>query len=223
MVDIVTGIFKDALQDYLFLLNRGYPEKPAVKLVGDRYRLGSVERIALYRGLTSEEKALRRRAKITVDTKGEKLYIDGYNVLFTLMNYLFGKLIFIGNDGLMRDCGETYGKIENETLFYRAVDLLLDYIGGCKPAVINIYFDSQVSGSAQHVNGVEKRLEVKKLAGDVLLVKSADEELKEKTEGIIATCDSEIIDNSECRVVDLTRGALENNFKIKILDLGTFS
>ncbi|MCK5056086.1 MAG: DUF434 domain-containing protein [Candidatus Aminicenantes bacterium] len=221
MVDIVTGIFKDALQDYLFLLNRGYPEKPAVKLVGDRYRLSSVERIALYRGLTSEEKALRRRAKITVDTKGKKLYIDGYNVLFTLMNYLFGKLIFIGNDGLMRDCGETYGKIENETLFYRAVDLLLDYIGGCKPAVIKIYFDSPVSGSEQHVNGVEKRLEVKKLAGDVLLVKSADEELKEKTEGIIATCDSEIIDNSECRVVDLTRGALENNFKIEILDLGT--
>ncbi|MFC2155033.1 DUF434 domain-containing protein [Acidobacteriota bacterium] len=222
MVDIVTARFKEALRDYFFLLNRRYPEKPAVKLVGDRYRLGSVERITLYRGITSEEKALRRRAKIVADIKGENLYVDGYNVLFTIMNYLFGKFIFIGCDGLVRDCGEAYGKVENETLFCRAVDLLLGYIGGCEPALIEIYFDSPVSGSALHVNGVEKRLGGKELAGDVLLVKSADEELKEKTAGIIATCDSEIIDNSQCRVVDLARKALENNFKIEILDLSAF-
>ena len=65
-------------------------------------------------------------------------YIDGYNVLFTIMNYLFGKFIFTGNDGLLRDCGEVYGKVENEALFYRAVDILLEYLKKGEPAAIEI-------------------------------------------------------------------------------------
>ena len=154
--------------------------------------------------------------------KDKKIYIDGYNVLFTIMNYLFGKLVFIGSDGFLRDCGEGYGKIEDESKFYRAVDLLLEYIAACETATVGIYFDSPVSGSALHVNGVEKRLKEAKLPGEVLLVKFADKELKEKDEGIIATCDSEIIDSTACRVVDLARRVLEKNFEIEILDLGLF-
>lgn len=218
---MVTDVFKEALLDYFFLLNRGYPEKAAVKLVGDRYRLNSLERITLYRGITSKRKASQRKAKITHDLKGKKLYIDGYNVLFSMMNYLLGKLIFIGNDGLLRDCGEVYGRVENETHFYRAVDLLIEYIVECEVSKVEIYLDSPVSGSALHVSGIEKRLAEKGLKGEVFLVQSADETLKEKREGIFSTSDSEIIDCADCQVTDLARAVLELKFGAEILDLGT--
>mgnify|MGYP001028027859 CR=1 FL=1 len=222
MADIVSEEFKEALRDYFFLLNRDYPEKAAVKLVGDRYRLNSVERLTLYRGITSGAKAPARNAKITASFKREILYIDGYNVLFTVMNYLFGKFIFLGNDGLLRDCGEVYGKVENDALFVRAADILLEYLKTGEPAAIEIYFDSPVPGSTLHVSGLEKRLSAADLTGKVLAVKSADDELKEKSEGIVATSDSEIIDCTGCRIADVARGALEKKFEIEILDLGTF-
>ena len=181
MSDIVTDVFKDALRDYYYLLNRDYPEKPALKLVGDRYRLKGIERITLYRGITSKEKALARKLKLTAaPLKEKKLYIDGYNVLFTMMNYLLGKLIFTANDGFLRDCGEVYGKVENATLFYRAVDLLLEYTGKSGVRAIEIYFDNAVPGSTTHVREVEKKLAEIKINGKVVPVKSADAELKKR-------------------------------------------
>lgn len=219
MIDIVTDVFKEALRDYFFLLNRDYPEKAALKLVGDRYRLSSLERVTLYRGITSKDKALQRRGKITVDLKGEEIYIDGYNVLFSMMNYLLGKLIFIGNDGLLRDCGEVYGKVKNETLLYRAVDILLDFLRVCGASRVEIYFDSPLTGSTRHVREVGKKLEAAGLKGKALSVKSADDELKEKKGGIIATSDSEIIDCSASQVADIARAALVKSFGIEILDL----
>ncbi|MCK4763030.1 MAG: DUF434 domain-containing protein [Candidatus Aminicenantes bacterium] len=217
---MVTEKFKDALQDYYFLLNRDYAEKPAVKLVGDRYRLSSVERLILYRGVTSGKKAPARKAKLSADLKGKKLYIDGYNVLFTIKNYLLGRPVFLANDGFMRDCGEVYGKVENETFFFRAVDLLLEYLCGCGVSAVEVFFDSPTSGSENHAGEVEKRLAAVGTAGEVFLVKYADRELRKKKDGVIATSDSEIIDAVDCPAADLAREVLETNFGINLLDLG---
>jgi hypothetical protein len=221
MVDVVTGLFIEALRDYFFLLNRSYPEKATIKLVGDKYRLNGLQRLTLYRGITSRERAKERKKKITADLKAKMVYIDGYNVLFTIMNYLFGKFIFIANDGLLRDCGEVYGKVKNETLFYKAVDIFFDYIGTRTPAGFEIYFDSPVSKNELHVSAVKKKMSQAELKGKVLSVKSVDHELKEKNAGLLATSDSEIIDAAACRIIDLGRGILEKNFGIEILDLAT--
>ncbi len=222
MVDIASDVLMEALGDYFLLLNRGYPERPTVKLVGDRYRLTRGERMTLYRGITSKDKALARQARITTDLKGRELYIDGYNVLFTLVNYLMGKLIFIGNDGILRDCGEVYGKVENEKLFYRGVNFLLEFITRSGTGRVEIYLDRTRAESDLYSRELGKRLVEAGIAGEVFLVKSADRELIKKKDGIIASSDSEIIDATDCQIADLARQALETKFGIKILDLGNF-
>jgi hypothetical protein len=221
MKDLISESFKAALKDYFFLRNREYPEKPALKLVGDRYRLTGIQRIVLFRGVAPVVKALRREAKISAadELKKKKLYLDGYNVLFTIMNYMLGKPVFIGNDGILRDAGD-YGAIENERIFYQAMEVLVDFTGACGTASLVIYLDGSVPGSSTHRDVLHDKVSQFDFPAEVCLVRSADKELKRKKGGVIGTSDSEIIDAVECPVVDAARHILEKQFNTNIPDLG---
>jgi len=219
MKNVLTDAFKLAARDYSFLLDNGYPERPTLKLVGDRYRLTRSQRTVLFRGITSTGNARSRRSKITREPEGKKLYVDGYNVLFTIMNYLLGKPVFISRDGFMRDSGGTYGGMEDETFFYKAVDLLFVFIKAIEVGPVIIYLDFPVSGSASHKNELERRMRRAEIEGEVVLAKPADAELKGKTGGIIATSDSGIIDAVDCRIFDLARRCLEENYEPDIPDI----
>jgi hypothetical protein len=221
--NLLTTAFKNAITDYYYLLNKNYPEKETLKLVGDRFRLTGVQRTVLFRGITSKEKALKRKAKLIAleNSKGKILYIDGYNILFTIMNYLLGKVIFIGNDGILRDSGGTYGKIESETTFYQSANLLLDFIPGSTFQEMTIYLDSPVSNSSSHLIQLEKQVQQKKIKGKIHLTQSVDHRLKQINDAVIATSDSRIIDHTPGKIIDLARRALETTYEIAILDLGS--
>lgn len=220
---MITDAFKDALTDYYYLLNKNYPGKETLKLVGDRFRLTGVQRTVLFRGISSKENALNRKAKlIPLENLKEKiLYIDGYNVLFTMMNYLLGKAIFIGNDGILRDSGENYGKIENETTFYQSANLLMDFIHKNAPREVAIYLDTPVSNSSSHLDRLEKQVQQKKIKGKIHLTREVDQQLRQINDGAIATSDSQIIDCTAGKIIDLARSALETTYGITILDLGS--
>jgi hypothetical protein len=223
--NLITNAFKDALTDYYYLLNKKYPEKETLKLVGDRFRLTGVQRTVLFRGITSKKNALKRKTKLIPleNSKGKILYIDGYNVLFTIMNYLLGKTVFIGNDNILRDSGGTYGKIENETTFYQSANLLIDFIPGSALQEVTIYLDSPVSSSSSHLNQLEKKIQQKKIKGKIYLTRWVDHRLKQINEGVIATSDSQIIDQTPGKIIDLARNILENTYGISILDLGSLT
>lgn len=215
----MTESFKNVLRDYSYLMDNGYPARPAAKLVGDRYGLTGFERVVLFRGITSREKARSRRSKIIHDLKSKRLYVDGYNVIFTVMNYLTGKSLFIANDGMVRDSGETYGDIEDETLFYKAVDLIFDFIKTNGVSVVVIYLDGPVSGSVSHRDELERRFRNLGIEGEVVVVKRVDGKLKGNSDGVIATSDSEIMDGVDCGIYDLPRKVLENNYTMDLQDL----
>ena len=223
--NLITTAFKNAITDYYYLLNKNYPGKETLKLVGDRFRLTGVQRTILFRGITSKEKALQRKTKLITleNSKGKILYIDGYNVLFTMMNYLLGKPIFIGNDGILRDSGGNYGQIENETTFYQSANLLLDFIPGSAFQEVNIYLDSPVSNSSSHLERLEKHVQQKKIKGKIHLTRPVDHRLIQinDSSGVIATADSQVIDHTVGRIIDLARSALETTYGITILDLGS--
>jgi hypothetical protein len=221
--NLLTTAFKTAITDYYYLLNKNYPEKETLKLVGNRFRLTGVQRTVLFRGITSKEKALKRKAKLITleNSKGKILYIDGYNVLFTMMNYLLGKVIFIGNDNILRDSGGAYGKIENETTFYQSANLLLDFIPGSAFQEVTIYLDSPVSNSSSHLIKLEKHVQQKKIKGKIHLTQPVDHLLKQINDAVIATSDSQIIDHTPGKIIDLARSALETTYGIAILDLGS--
>lgn len=82
---------KAAIGDYRLLLDRGYPVTATIKLVGDRYRLDRSERFILFRGVLDEASSAFIRGKILVTLAPEsEIGVDGYNVLFTLINYRRG-------------------------------------------------------------------------------------------------------------------------------------
>ena len=221
--NLITNAFKDALTDYYYLLNKNYPEKETLKLVGDRFRLTGLQRTVLFRGITSKKNAsIRKSKRIPIeDLKGKELYIDGYNVLFTVMNYLLGKMVFIGNDGILRDSGGAYGKIEKEEIFYKAANTLLDFVQQQKIENITIYLDQPVSNSQSHVMQIKKKMQEEKITGEVRLLQAVDNRLKQIKDGVIATSDSEIIDQTPGKIIDLARIILETTYGITILDLGS--
>jgi hypothetical protein len=223
--NIITNAFKNALTDYYYLLNKNYPEKETLKLVGDHFRLTGPQRTVLFRGITSKKKAsIRKSKRIPIeDLKGKELYIDGYNVLFTIMNYLLGKMVFIGNDGILRDSGGAYGKIEKEEIFYKAATTLMDFLQQRNIENITIYLDEPVSNSQSHVSLIEKKMQEEKIKGEVRLLHSVDHRLKQIKDGVIATSDSEIIDRTPGKIIDLARTTLEDTYGITILDLGNLT
>ncbi len=219
---MITNAFKNALTDYYYLLNKNYPEKETLKLVGDRFRLTGVQRTVLFRGITSKKNASNRKSKrIPIeDLKGKALFIDGYNVLFTVMNYLLGKMVFIGNDGILRDSGGAYGKIEKEEIFYKAAGTLMDFLQQRNIENITIYLDEPVSNSQSHVIQL-KKMQEEKIKGEVRLLHSVDNRLKQIKGGVIATSDSQIIHHTPGKIIDLARSTLETTYGITILDLAS--
>ncbi|MBI4645006.1 MAG: DUF434 domain-containing protein [Bacteroidia bacterium] len=210
--------FYKAVKDYFYFIDRKYPEKLCVKIVGDHYRLSGAARNALFRGITSGENAEKREKKLTSAIQGEELFIDGYNVIFTIMNYRDGKPVFICNDGFLRDSGGQHGKIRNENIFNEAILAITEFLVKMQPAKITVYLDNPVSHSEEHSQFIEKNLRNANLPASCELVKSADEPVKQIKKGIIASSDSAVIDASHVKVADLARQVIETNYNSRFFN-----
>ena len=64
MISPRDGDITAAAHDYRWLLDRGYPDQGALKLVGDRYRLSRTGRAVLYRGVFSARDSRRRSGRL---------------------------------------------------------------------------------------------------------------------------------------------------------------
>ena len=151
--------------------------------------------------------------------KGKQLIVDGYNVLFSLLNYRQGRTLFIATDHLLRDAGSLHGNIRNEPLFLECVNLLMEYLPGQMPASIEIFLDSPVSHSLKHARMISELLVKHHLKGNCHVVRSADWALKQFQDGIIATSDTVIIEKTGIPVFDLPRNILESLFNARFIDL----
>lgn len=211
--------FSKAAKDYLFLLNRGYPETPAVTLVGNRYRLDKTERMILFRGICSSPRAITRRDKLSASSPGETLTIDGYNLLFTLLNYRLGKRMFLGYDGFLRDAGGTHGRFSERELFISLAGEMIRFLKTLGVAKIKFYLDSPVSHSAEHARALRRILEETGLPGECITCDSADFRVKQAKEGLVVTSDTAIIDSTPLPVFDGARNFLQDRFGASFLDL----
>jgi hypothetical protein len=207
---------KQAAEEYLWMLSRGYPQSPALKLVGDKFMLPRDMRQILYRGIVADEQAQLRHKKIGAITEGDLVLIDTYNVLFTVNNYLLGRPVFISNDGLMRDAGEMRGRIINKPQFSRSVSLMLDVLLMWKGATYVHYLDEPVSHSGRLSMELCKDMVQMGIEGDAFTVQSPDQMLKMKKSDAICTSDGGIIDHYEGKVVDLPRFLLQHYFQADI-------
>lgn len=206
-----------AAADLRWLFNQGYPQTASIKIVGDRHRLSKADRQMLYRGVTSAEAASRRQALITpfIGVADHSLGVDGHNVLLTIANYISGIPVFEADDGLIRDIGSMHGRLHDNNVMKRSLNLTAEALLSLKPSRLSVFFDAPISHSRDHAAYLESRLmsEVDSTFPAVVAVAdSGDRALKEADVNLIATSDSALIDAAGIPVVDLARYILEGEF-----------
>jgi len=204
---------RQAAEEYLWILSKNYPQRSALKLVGDKFMLEGEIRQVLYRGIVPEKQAKTRIEKIGTIGMGDLVLIDTYNVLFTVNNYLLGKPIFISNDGMLRDAGEMRGRIINKPQFSRSVSMMLEILQLWPEATFIHYLDEPISHSGRLSIELCKDMVQMGIDGDALTVKSPDEALKQERSDAICTSDGEIIDHYQAKIIDLPRYILQHNFQ----------
>lgn len=217
--NIVNNDFVLACRDYYYLVDRHYPERGVLKLVGDRYRLTGDQRTVLYRGIASAKRSELRKQLLTQSVSGCKLLVDGYNVLFTLINYRFGKIMFISTDNILRDAGSLHGKLRDFSTLTSCITLMIDCISAQSPARVEIYLDSPVSHSEKHAALIRDSMAENNIDGDCIVLKSADWALRHGTDCILATSDTGIIEKAGLPVFDLPRNILSEAYNAEFLQL----
>lgn len=205
--------FLKAATDYLLLLEKAYPQKSILKLVGDKYQLVNTERSMLFRGIATNQNCQFRKDKhITHLQKGSKLFIDGYNVIRMIGSYLAGKVVFVSMDGFLRDAAEMHRSILKDKVLNHTLTLLIGFLTEIKVSELTIYLDEPISKSGELASDLNCRLLNARLNGLARTVHSPDHFLKETTEGIVCTADSAVIDNCQVKVFDLAKEVLEFNY-----------
>jgi len=205
--------FKIATQDYRYLLNKDYPQKALLKLIGDRYRLSKLERNCLFRGIVKNRKSESRQRKIISGkkVKNKSLGIDWYNILITVESYFKGYPIFISDDNIVRDSSAIHGSYRISKVTDRVISEILNVLHLLNPANIEVFLDSPISHSGKMAELLRQNMEkCFSFPFNIEVVPSADYPLK-NYKGIVSSSDSIILEQAE-KVFDLSRFVLKKCF-----------
>jgi hypothetical protein len=195
--------FLKATEDFRYLLNRGYPRKTTLELVGNRYGLTSDERHLLHRGVfSSSDSQARQKKRISIqEVRNKDLAIDGHNVLITIEAGLSRRPLILGDDGFIRDISGLSGSFKKTESTEKAIQFIIHTIKIIKPRQTLFLFDAPISMSGELAQEVRSQLKRENLLGEAMAVK-VPEKILIGFPGIIATSDTAIIDQSK-KVLDL--------------------
>lgn len=217
---------RSAVEDYAWLLTRGYAELSALKLVGDHLGLTQRQRMAVRRSTCSDH-ALHTRESRRAEPEaisGRALLIDGYNVLITIESALSSGLVFVGRDGCYRDIASVHGTYRKVEETIPAVDLILRSVNETGVADAAILLDRPVKNSGRLRALIEERAGAgapttsKPLAWHVELCDSPDARLVE-SDAVVATSDSVVLDRC-ARWVNLAAWIIDRNIpSATVIDL----
>ena len=186
---------REAVADFSMLLTKGYADKSALKLVGDRFSLTQRQRLAVMRSSCSDQQRqsrLERRVPVE-DLAGRPIAIDGYNLLITIEAAMSGGLIFQGRDGCFRDLASihgTYRKVEETVPAVRVIRGFLTEIGVAEALWL---LDSPVSNSGRLKTLLAQLARENDWPWEIRLTISPDAELS-KMDTIVVSTDSVILD-----------------------------
>lgn len=212
---------KNAIKDYLYFLEKDYSVKSVLKLISDHYRLSKEERTLLFRGVFKKDICMKRKKNIALlkEIKNKSIHCDGFNIIFTVLSYLYGIKTFIGLDGILRDASESHNTVKRDNFFIKVIAYLLNCLKSINPQNIIFYLDSPISHSKDIGFEIEQKFIEKNIPIKVEIVQSPDFILKNINNGVIATSDGIIIDNANVKVFDLAKYVIDYNFKSDYFDL----
>lgn len=183
---------RTAARDFCWLLDRGYPDRAALKLVGDRFDLRERQRTGIRRASCSADQAQGRTRK-QVDCRGQRLAIDGFNVLTTVESALAGALVLGCRDGTDRDLASMHGTYRQVHETRPAVEAVGRALAAQGPAEVLWLLDRPVSNSGRLAGTIREVGESLGASWTVELVPDPDPLLKE-TDAVVASADSAILD-----------------------------
>ena len=198
-----SNALQKAAADFRYLLNRGYPRKATLEIVGNRYGFTYDERHLLHRGVFSDADSESRKGKIIPikAIQGKDLAIDGHNVLITVEAGLSGWPLILADDGFVRDISGVSGNFKKTAVTEKALQVIVAFLKKWGPHNTLFLFDAPISKSGILAQELRVLLEKEGVSGDALA-----EKVPEKTligfQGVVATSDTAIIDRSE-KVIDL--------------------
>ena len=235
----MTEALDRAVNDYRWMLDRGYPDQGAIKLVGDRYRLTSVERAVLLRGVFGAVVSRRRSLRLWLpSTSGaadttppptdrssqDCLWVDGHNVLFTIWNCLAGRPMVRATDGFIRDIGGTRSRLPHDARFTRVARVLVEHLRPLPFLRVVVLLDAPLPWSREHAAELEllwraRHGTVRERDLETRVIDSVDAEVARVTDGLIATSDTGIIDRCAVQVFDLGGFVVSRAFAPNLLDV----
>jgi len=185
-----------AVTDYSLLLTKGYAEKSALKLVGDRFSLTKRQRLAVMRCACSDQQlASRNRRRVELSAvRAQPVVVDGYNVLITVEAAISGGVILRGRDGCFKDLASVHGTYRKVTETIPAVEIIGDFLHQAGAMQFLWLLDSPVSNSARLKVLIRQVAQGRNWNCSVLLLTNPDTEMA-RTDRIVASSDSAVLDN----------------------------
>jgi hypothetical protein len=186
---------REAVADFSLLLTKGYADKSALKLVGDRFSLTQRQRLAVMRSSCSDQQQQSRLARrVPLDALPDRpIAIDGYNLLITIEAALSDGLIFKGRDGCFRDLASIHGTYRRVEETVPAVQLIGTFLMEIRVTQVLWLLDSPVSNSGRLKTLIAQIARKNNWPWEIRLTLSPDAELR-KTDVIVVSTDSVILD-----------------------------
>ena len=202
---------REACADLCWLLSRGYADKSAATIVGDRYALTERQRIAVRRCACSDEELQGRRDRQVPASAvvGLPVEIDGYNTLTTIEAALADGVVLVGRDGCYRDMASMHGNFKKVAETPKAITLLGKTLARLGVSAAVWYLDAPVSNSARLKQLLLEIAAAENWEWKVELVPDPDRVLAVSAE-IAATADSAILDRAQ-RWLSLAREAVREH------------
>jgi hypothetical protein len=198
-------------RDIRYLLERGYSKTSSIRFVGDYYRLEKNERNVLTRVIIPSKIAIARNKKRLnyKEVTGKKVLVDGYNVLIALESLIDGYVLWLCDDGFVRDTRGVFRSHNNTDITIEAVKQMCSMLSKSNVPFVKVLLDSQMSQSGELAAIIRQELALLSLQGEVSTSSHADFDLKNAgSEYVVATADGIIIDAVE-KVIDLPASVLE--------------
>lgn len=214
------GDLQLATADFSLLLTKGYADKSALKLVGDKFSLTKRQRLAVMRSACSDQHlAFRNQRCVAIkNLAGRGIAIDGYNVLITIEAAMSGACVFKGRDGCFKDLASIHGTYRKVTETIPALQLVGEFLKEIDTARVLWLLDSPVSNSGRLKTLMGELARKSGWNWDIELLLSPDAELK-KTDLIVASSDSVVLDGCK-RWSNLATEIIEHKLaSVRVIDL----
>ena len=184
---------RSASRHICYLINEGYDLKQASTFVGNHFMFSERQRLALMRSVATKEQLKERKEKEKNRVFGEEVWIDGFNIIITLEVMLSDSILFLCQDGTIRDLAALRGTYRIIPETEKAIEILLGTLEDLGAENIYILLDEPVSNSGRLKSFIAEIADNYKIPLDIQVLKAVDKELWGK-ENVI-TSDSIILDH----------------------------